>query len=143
LTIGGLLLSLTRAEAAGISEIEAIKSGIAQIRTAWRATWSQKAAREYRSRLELWRRALDDLLAEPEGRKAAYPSRVRVRVMLDLLDRELAPSRPARAHLLVDLDARLRAVTYPGAFVWETCFISGFPQNQYWYLYVLFDQPER
>ena len=128
LTICGLALSLARVTAAGLPEAGGLGDVIADTRNRWRATWITKAAREYRSRVELWRRAIDDLLGEPSGRKTAYPSRVRVRVMLDLLVGEMTPEHPPEAPGLAILDGRLRAATTPGNFVWETCFSQAFPK---------------
>ena len=118
-------------------EIEAVA---ATLRSGWAGTWSKKAAREFSSRVDLWRKALNDLLDEPGGLKNAYPSRVRVRVMLELLITEMAPERPAEIDLLAALDGRLRGATRPGPFIWDACFTPGFPPDQYWFLYVQFGQ---
>jgi len=138
LTLGGVALSLARAAAAGVTGLEQVQEAVDLVRTKWRAIWAKKAAREYQSRLDLWQRGLSDLLEEPAGRKAAYPSRVRMRTMLDLLADEMLPEMPADPQRLIGLDARLRAVSRPGLFVWEPCFEPGFPKDRFWYLYIQF-----
>lgn len=139
LTLGGVALSLARASAAGATGLEPLREVVDRVRTKWRATWAKKAAREYQSRLELWQRTLADLLEESAGRKAAYPSRVRVRTIFDLLLAEMAPETPTDPQRLISLDARLRAVAREGPFVWEGCFEPGFPKERFWYLYIQFN----
>ncbi len=133
LTIGGLLLSLARLEAAGQGSL-AFRARIDGIRSRWRVAWETRAGREFRARCGLWQAYLGDYRHNPEQHADAYPQEVRYRVMLHLLKGEL-PAPPAEQELLVQLDNLVRANWNPGGFVWEAKLQTGFPRETYWYLY--------
>lgn len=133
LTIGGLLLSLARLQAAGQRSV-ALEARLDGVRSRRRVAWETKAGREVRARCGLWQAYLADYRHSPEGHADAYPQEVRYRVMLDLLLAEL-PSQPAQAELISQLDGVLRANWIPGGFVWEDGLQAGFPRAAYWYLY--------
>jgi hypothetical protein len=133
LTIGGLLLSLARLEAAGERSI-ALEARLDGVRSRRRVAWETRAGREVRSRCGLWQTYLADYCHNPEEHADAYPQEVRYRVMLHLLLAEL-PSQPAEAELISQLDGIVRANLIPGGFVWEGGLQAGFPRETYWYLY--------
>lgn len=136
LTLGGVLLSRARVLAANKqSEVENIGL-FDQIRQRWRSNWAKKAALEFRSRVDLWGKTLNDLLDRSGGIPSAYTAQVRIRVMLELLRGEASPDFLERYDWLLDHDNRLRAVAQPGEFIWEPELAGGFPAEVYWYLYV-------
>ncbi len=139
LTIGGLLLALTRLRARAISpsaqaDLQQLEQRVYVGRTRWHVAWEEKARREFGARLNLWRGFLNDYRREPEKNAGFYPHEVRWRVMLHLLRAELTDPLPEAA-AVDDLDGVLRAHFLPGEFVWEPELAAGFPKSEYWYLY--------
>lgn len=133
LTIGGLLLSLARLEAAGESSLT-FRARIDGVRSRRRVAWETRASREVRARCGLWQAYLGDYRHNPEQHADAYPQEVRYRVMLHLLVAELS-TPPAEQELIAQLDGLVRANWAPGSFVWEARLQDGFPRETYWYLY--------
>jgi hypothetical protein len=78
----------------------------------------------------------DDIVSENGRKRAGFPAQVRIRLMLDLLQTEMAPEKPQEIEYLAGLDARLRAAGQAGSFVWEPNLAACFPENPYWYLYI-------
>jgi uncharacterized protein YukE len=132
LTIGGILLAKTRLKARG-ERIEALFAQLDAVRSKWRVAWETKAGREFRSRFGLWSNYLADYRRNPDGHADAYPHEVRYRVMLQLLLDELPA--PPEQEALIQLDSVLRTSFSPGDFIWETDLRSGFPREEYWFLF--------
>lgn len=140
LTIGNVLLSLKRLEAAAESrfldgdDLSRLAASIDLVRGRWKSNWNKKSGKEIASRLRQWDQYVSEL-SSGEGRRGDYPYNIRLRVMLGLLMAEMDhPSVRDRAQLDT-LDQRLRNVTRPAAFVWDTAIQAGFPREEYWYLY--------
>ncbi len=140
LTIGNLLLSLKRLEAAaqsGLSELDdlsRIAAEIERVRRRWKSNWDKKAGQEITSRLRQWDHYLSELSAV-EGRRGDYPYNIRQRAILGLLISDLGrPTLRDQAHLDA-LDQRLKNLTHAGGFVWDPDIQTGFPPEEYWYLY--------
>jgi len=133
LTIGGLLLAKARLKARG-AQIEALLSQLEAVRSKWRVAWETKAGRGFQSRFNLWSNYLSDYRHNPEGHADAYPHEARYRAMMKLLLAEL-PAPPAELAGLSQLDSLLRANFIPGDFIWGADLQSGFPEDEYWYLY--------
>ncbi len=145
LTLGSLLLAEKRLTALPLAdvqqaELEDSTRKIHHVRSEWRANWGLKAAHEFRSRLNLWRQYLGELRDEARTNAQSYPSQVRSRAILHLLPSEMIESVPADENdLLSILDQILRGISRSGPFVWEPEMASGFPEEDYWFLYVRFD----
>jgi hypothetical protein len=144
LTLGGLLLARQRLDARQISsqldvkqqqQLLKLTEKMEHARSHWRVAWGQKALRSFQARLTQWRNYLTDYRAEPEIYAAQYPQEARVRLMLALLQPDAEEIKPAVLELLQSLDGMLHAALLPGAFVWEADLASGFPQEEFWYLY--------
>jgi len=135
LSLGGVLLC--RARIAGLNGSQAgdLLHRMDEIRERWRSNWEKKAAREFRSRVELWKKALEELLDPAKGAFSAYPSQVQLRVMLELLGREFDASALPEAEVLRELDRRFKAGTQDGPFVWEPPLQDAFPAEIFWFLY--------
>jgi len=147
LTIGGLLLARARLRVrliapAAQADLTALEVQMEAIRSKWRSAWERKAGREVHARLDLWRNYLADYGRElpyhfyqsPERHADAYPQEVRWRVMLQLLSGEFS-SPPPELEALPGLDAMVKSYWLPGEFVWEADLMTGFPQQDYWFLY--------
>jgi hypothetical protein len=133
LTIGGLLLAKTRLEAQG-ERIELLASQLDAVRSKWQVAWETKAGQEFRSRFRLWGNYLLDYLQTPESHADAYSHEVRNRAILELLRPELPADLPERA-ALASSDGALRSRLLPGDFIWEPEVQTGFPRDEYWFLY--------
>ena len=133
LTIGGLLLSKTRLEARG-EQLEALMAQLDTVRSKWQVAWETKAGWEFQSRYGLWGNYLADYRQNPEGQADAYPHEVRNRAFLQLLLPDLPEELPERK-ALSSLDSLVRSSLSPGDFIWEADVQSGFPRDEYWFLY--------
>ena len=139
LTIGGLLLARTRLRArltapAAQADLAALEGQMDAIRLKWRSAWERKAGREVHARLDLWRNYLTDYRQSPENYADAYPQEVQWRVMLQLLTGEFS-SPPPELEALSGLDAIVKSRWLLGDFIWDTDLMTGFPQQDYWFLY--------
>ena len=137
MTLGGVVLALARLKCVDEQQGGEYEHKVNLVRNRWRSNWSKKAAREFATRVGLWGRTLDDLISESGRKRAGYPAQVRIRLMLDLLQTEMAPEKPKEIDFLVGLDARLRSAGHTGSFVWEPTLAACFPENPYWYLYII------
>lgn len=140
LTIGTLLLSLKRLQAAAFTgqvemeEIDQMAAEIQTLRRRWKSNWDKKANQEVHSRLNQWDHYVSEL-SSGESKHGDYPYNIRQRVILGLLLDDLEfLDLPDQAHL-DGLDQRLRNLTRPASFVWDDTLQMGFPQDVYWYLY--------
>lgn len=140
LSVEGIVLAQKRLAAQGLSGAAAarrreVEAHITEVRTRWRAAWSQKATRAFHSRLHLWGGFIDELLHEPSAQQDRYPYEVRLRVMLDLLAHESNAIPTDELTQLAKTDLRLKARWKPGDFIWPAALEAGFPAGPYWYLY--------
>lgn len=143
LTIGGLLESLVRAEAARAdltsdqpAALPAIRQHHDRIRAAQPVAYANKALRELNSRLAAWSTYLDDAQRKPADVAAYYPHEVRTRAKAHLLAQALGRDLPTATRArLSRLDARLLLMLQPGDFVWEARLRTAFPQDTCWWLY--------
>jgi hypothetical protein len=82
-----------------------------------------------------WQLYLGELRQEPESHASFYASEVRIRVMVELLKKEL----PTQADEILDslgaMDGILRMFFKRGDFIWETELSSGFPPDPFWFLW--------
>src|SRR5574340_1644584 len=90
LTIGNLLLSMTRLQAAQLpaeeaAQVEGLLLQTDRIRSQWRTNWRKKVGQEIPNRLRWWKNYLNDWSDSSPARAGDYPYNVRLRVILDLL----------------------------------------------------------
>lgn len=140
LTLGGLLLARKRAWALPLSltqqtELQYLDDQIEAARTHWRIAWGKKATQSFQARLNLWRNFLGDYKQKPETNANRYTYEVERRVMLALLKPDIEELQQAYKDMLAGLDMRLRGLLLPGDFIWDPQVASGFPADEYWYLY--------
>ena len=140
LTLGGLLLSLTKLSARTLSpqeegEYRRLRSELETTRAHWLVAWEQKARREFHARLLLWLDYVEDYRQNPREHADRYAYEVSRRVMLELLMHEARDLPATDLELLSELDKVLQAKLLPGGFVWEDDLKKAFPPEKYWYLY--------
>jgi hypothetical protein len=140
LTLSGLLLSQARLHARPLDmaqrdELGRLDEQMDEVRSRWRVAWGNKAAHDFRARLNLWRDFIEEYRERPDANADRYGYEVHRRVMLHLLSSETPEIPDAEIELLKGLDSLLKAVFVPGNFVWEKQLAPGFPRDTYWYLY--------
>ncbi len=143
LTIGGLLESFARAQAASHdltsdqrSTLQAARAKHNRTCDARQAAYLNKAAREINSRLGAWSAYLDEASRKPSDAAPYYPHEVRSRAKAYLLAQALGKDLPASSQQRISsLDARLHAMFKPGSFVWDDRLKVAFPQATCWWLY--------
>ena len=140
LTLDGLLLAAARLQARDLSipeeaRFSRLDSELQALRAKRRVAWEQKATRNFRARLTLWRNFLEELRKDPEGQADRYPYEVARRVQLALLAEDARERAQAEDDLLTMLDRILETLLAPGDFVWDAELARGFPQSRYWFLY--------
>lgn len=140
LTLGGLLLTRERAKGIKLSlnqetQLMKLLNKMDSVISDWRVAWTNKAAREFQMRLNMWGNFLEEYRKDPEGNVDRYSYEVRLRVMLHLLQSEAVDLDSSELDLLAGLDMLLRATLINGDFIWDDAIISAFPKDIYWYLY--------
>ncbi|NPV84758.1 MAG: hypothetical protein HPY45_01945 [Anaerolineae bacterium] len=145
LTPGNLLLTAKRlragiADAQCLNELDALNNEMDYIRERWRSNWMQKCEKEFSPRLRLWEGYLRDLSEDIETHGKDYPQDVRWRTILHLLKGEMGRLSDQQASQLSTLDATLRSLAIPSAFVWEAELAGSFPREIYWFLYLAFSK---
>ncbi len=133
LTLGSLLLAVARLKILAPSEVHDLMPQVETIHARWRSAWEKKASREISNRVRLWSHFLSDQINEPDRNFGLYISEVRVRVILQLLFREL-PEAPEKS-VLANLDDLLMARLLPSEFIWESELKSYFLKTEFWFLY--------
>jgi hypothetical protein len=120
LTLGGILLSLTRMG----SRAAKFEEQVEVIHSKWQAAWDVKTSREVRARSELWVNYLAEYREDSKLGAHLYPQNVRYRAMLNLLGR-----------IEDDSDTFVKSVFKEGRFVWEEEIASNFSRKTFWFLY--------
>lgn len=140
LTLGSLLLSRARLASFPKSQAQAdqstqLFSKMDSIRVRWKVAWEKKAAHSFSVRLRMWRDYIEEYRNAPQENTDRYGYEVRLRAMLTLLKGEGSGAIQAEVDLLNALDRFLRSVLVSSDFIWGLELRSGFPEQEYWYLY--------
>ncbi len=120
LTLGGILLSVTRMGLKG----ESFRAQVESIHSKWRSAWDAKSKREVKARNTLWMNYLAEYREDPKSGARLYSQNIRYRAMLSLLGQVTHES-----------DALLKGVFKEGKFVWEEECAQNFPCETFWYLF--------
>lgn len=134
LTPGNLLLALKRLSGFHSDLKNELQSKVDRVVNEHRAAWLKKIREESTARLNQWENILQEY-HEDGFVPSAYPSQVRIRVILSLLQVECPYPDSSFDRRLEALDDTLKDFLDPGEFVWETSLALIFPENGYWYLY--------
>jgi hypothetical protein len=140
MTLGGLLLSLFRLKARSLPptydvKFRSLEKELDRWRIKWLTSWEWKASIEFKSRLRQWRNYLDEMDKRPDLNIPFYKSEVRVRVLLELLKKEINSQDDQEINNLSLLDGILRSIFVPGDFIWDNELTPGFNQRVFWYLW--------
>lgn len=140
LTLDGLLLADARLRARQLSmkdqaRFQQLENELQTIRVKRRVAWEQKATRNFKARLTLWRNFLEEYREDQEAHVDRYPYEVTRRVQLVLLVEDARQRTAAEDDLLALLDQVLVSYLLPGDFIWDQDLAPGFPPSIYWFLY--------
>ena len=140
LTLGGLLLAKERLTAYPLThpqetELQRVISDLEHICSKWRVAWEKKAGHSFSVRLRMWRDFIEEYQNNPQDNADRYSYEVRLRVMLKLLKSEGGGQQDYEVNLLFGLDGYIKSVLEMSGFIWETRIQTGFPKDEYWYLY--------
>ncbi|MBC8331278.1 MAG: hypothetical protein H8E28_04785 [Anaerolineae bacterium] len=140
LTLGGLLFAVAQLEPRAESpqrraETENLIARLEVTRTKWRVAWEEKSAWEFRSRLRQWGQYIHETQRDLQEHGVYYAQEVRLRVLLELLLKEMRQPEPADLQTLAMLDAIVHGWLIVGDFLWGEELQIGFPQETYWYLW--------
>ena len=120
LTLGGLLLSLTRAGMKG----NVFRAQVDTIHSKWQSAWNAKSEREVKARSVLWLDYLAEYRDDTKSGAKLYSQNIRHRAMISLLGKT--------EH---DSDILLRGFFKAGEFIWEEECAQNFPREIFWYLF--------
>ncbi len=140
LTIGGIKMAEKAVEALCTNPderfaLERVTREIDTYKQKWRTKWEEKALRELKARLNLWRNYLQEYRQNPELQADFYLQEVRWRVKTELLKGEVGEIPSFQIELLESLDLMLKAIFEPGDFIWQAELSSVYPEDPFWYLY--------
>ena len=143
LTLGNLLLSLRRLQAASFpadqaAELQSLSGQIDGVKAQWRSRWGVKVRQEIPNRVMLWKNYLDEWGEAPKAKAGDYPYNVRLRVILELLLAEADNLLVKEKDLLRSLDMRLKGKSSQGEFIWDEDLAGEFPADRFWFLYLQF-----
>ncbi len=142
LTVGALLDNIAALRsAAGLTAeqqdaLSAIEAKVDHDRRALREQWDALLSRELKALLDSWKWYLDDAETDQRARDR-YRSEVHARTRLDLVLRALGEDQSVaeQQKRLAGLDARLRAMWKPGAYIGPTGRQAEYPEEGAWWLY--------
>ncbi len=140
LTLDYMLLTHARLTGRQLSpeqaeRVEAVISNLEFYRSKWSVAWEKKASQCFQVRERMWQSFILEYQDNQLENADRYPYEVRVRVMLELLKPELGRQFRKEVDMLPDLDSYLKRILIPDKFIWEPEIQTGFPKNEYWFLY--------
>ena len=143
LSLGLLLLTRAQLEAARselapaqLVEVERANRETDAVLAKWPVAAEKKAIQELRSRINLWQAHWEDYIEDPYPHAVHYPDEITQRVIAALLLLRFPRlSDSSEAKRLVSLDAQLRGLLKPGAFLWPEEMQVSFPESEFWFLY--------
>ena len=117
-------------------QIQKALDKIDTVRQQWKMAWKNRVDQEIPQRMRLWSNYLNELdqtrnLAHPE-----YRWSVRWRVILALLIKEIDHPDQEISQRMYALDEQLRALSEPGAFIWDKRLEGNFSRTDFWFLYL-------
>jgi hypothetical protein len=141
LTPGNLLLSFAylnayrlgaRLDARQDSDLLKLEKEFEALRSKWGVAWEKKVAYEFNSRFRQWALYIGEVAEDASAHAPYYTTEVRLRVLLELLQDEMAQKPEADLSVL---DSSLRVYFTSGGFIWDEDLSLGFPRDKYWYLW--------
>ena len=111
---------------------------VADITHRFHHQWRTLLVRELKARLNSLKWYLDEYESDRRSGRVNYPFKIRNRQRIAEIWKALQDDPPPNlAAEIAAVDKRLRAITVAAPFVWDDKVRSVYPQDEYWYLYVL------
>ena len=131
----GQINELTPEEQSELSQLRnQIEGSMADFRTRFRSLLE----REVKVRLNSLKWFLDECQQDRRQCRLTYPFEIRNRQRIDAILTVLGDASPEGMHGQIEaIDRSIRSITGPAAFVWDDQVKGIYPQEKYWYLYVL------
>lgn len=134
LSTGGILLAHKRLSAANMTaRVEEHWLEIERIRDRWKNAWAAKCQLELKMRLRLWGDFLLGMAPDKNEPSTAYRHQVRNRVIMQLFQDSHQATQFRES--IERKDKILIKFSVENDFIWESEIQSGFPRDQFWFLY--------
>ena len=135
LSPGNLLLALHRNQLDQSLPIVTARNEIEDFLKIHQIAWQKKISEEILIRFNQWKNIIEEY--RDEGIiDDTYTYNVRVRVIIQILMKELTFVDPRLIGGMENLDRTLEQMTSPGKFRWDELLQELFPQNEYGFLYL-------
>lgn len=119
------------------ARLEAVQSRVDNTIYSLRTRFQERLQREIKARLDSLKWFLDDCMADRQRCRVEFPFEMRNRQRIEEALKMMSYQLPeAQQTFLRQIDARIRQVALPGAFLWDERWQAIFPPQPYWYLYV-------
>lgn len=103
-----------------------------------KSRFHQRLQRDMRSRLDSLRWFLDDCAQDKQRCRADFPYEMRNRQRIEEILKELGDDAPSELQdALRQVDQRIRQYGVVTGFTWDKRVQHVYPQDRYWYLYML------
>ncbi len=120
------------------AQLDAARRAIQDALRTMHSRFVELATREIRSRLTSLSWYLDDCQDNLRQCRVQYPfeirNRERIEHLMEALGEDLSPEV---RRSVAAVDSRIRSLTEPADFVWDERIRAIYPQERFWYLYVL------
>ncbi len=124
--------------AAQQSEWDDQKKQVEQLIKDFRSRFHDLLVREAKARLNSLKWFLDECQEDRRQCRIQYPFEIRNRQRVGEIWKALEQSAPATFKSEIEaIDRRIRGMTAPSEFVWDSRVQSLYPKESYWYLYAL------
>jgi len=119
-------------------QLVATVATIAHVRKQLHRLFHDMIVREIMSRLDSINWFLHDCENTKDGCEISFPSEMRNRQRIEEMIKALGNELSAEAAERIDrIDQRIRQITRPADFIWTRDVKEIYPQEPYWYLYLL------
>jgi len=118
--------------------LEQAKQKADQIIYSLKTRFNQRLQREMKARLDSLRWFLDECTSDRQRCRVEWPFEMRNRQRIEEIVKRLGKDLPEDlATALRQVDRRIRETGKVGGFIWSPRVQEIYPQDQYWYLYML------
>jgi hypothetical protein len=118
--------------------LEQAKQKADQIIYSLKTRFNQRLQREMKARLDSLRWFLDECSGDRQRCRVEWPFEMRNRQRIEEIVKRLGKDLPEDlATALRQVDRRIRETGKVGSFIWSPRVQEIYPQDQYWYLYML------
>jgi hypothetical protein len=118
--------------------LDAVQSQADATIRSYRTRFNERLLREMKARLDSLRWFFDDCGGDRMRCRVEYPFEMRNRQRVEEIVKQVGAEIPSDLKsLLSRIDKRIREFAAPSTFIWTPRVQSVYPQDTYWYLYML------